>query len=95
MPSSQTPFAAIFRCLSGIKQCIALAGLLTLALTVVAWKGLAGRKHLLVPAGLVSLALTVLIYGWHAIGCAPPWRDRCSSPLLQAPARHLGTMIPT
>ena len=61
MPSSQTPFAAIFRCLSGIKQCIALAGLLTLALTVVAWKGLAGRKHLLVPAGLVSLALTVLI----------------------------------
>ena len=61
MPSSQTPFAAIFRCLSGIKQCIVLAGLLTLALTVVAWKGLTGRKQLLVPAGLISLALMVLL----------------------------------
>ena len=61
MPFSQTPFAAIFRCLYGIKQCIVLAGLLTLALTVVAWKGLAGRKQLLVPVGLISLALTVLL----------------------------------
>ena len=61
MPTRQTPLAAIFRCLSGIRQCIVLAGLLTLALTVVAWKGLAGRKQLLVPAGLISLALMVLL----------------------------------